>query len=178
MNILIIDDIKTVGESAVRILTKLEKDVCFFHYDVEKSVDDNISSICDIITAKKISLIAFDRGYSKIYESTIKSDKFIYSSIKEAHRGIKIKAEDILLGKSNLYKGILDCLNTDALTNLEQILLYTYDKGSSEIDSKLEKIEEDVVNYLKKLNLPKVGFQCYETCTVFNKQDYRSIFQL
>lgn len=165
MNVLIIDDIKLIGKSIEIELAKntIWNTIMYYHYNVENSFKDNVSAIASLIIENKIDVLCLDRGYSKIYED---DENYIYSSIEEEHRGIKVKGEEVLLGKEDS-EGLLEQLIVHE-TNLKSILIYTYDKGNNEIDNLIECIKEKINHKLTSLAI-KAELYCFETSSIFNK---------
>lgn len=165
MNVLIIDDIKLIGNSIKSELSinNIWKNIFFYHYDVENRFEDNVKQIASLIIKNKIDVLCLDRGYSKIYED---DENYIYSSIEEKHRGSKVKGEEVLLGKNDS-EGLLDKLIKYEI-NLKSILLYTYDKGNNEIDILIECIKETINQKLNSLKI-NADFYCFETSSIFNK---------
>ena len=165
MNFLIIDDIKLIGNSIVIELAKntIWNTITFYHYDVEDSFKNNVKAIASLIIKNKIDVLCLDRGYSKIYED---DENYIYSSIEEKHRGIKVKGEEVLLGQKDS-NGLLEQLIGQDI-NLKSILLYTYDKGNNEIDILIGYIKETISKKLNSLDI-KADLYCFETSSIFNK---------
>lgn len=165
MNVLIIDDIKLIGNSIEIELAKntIWNTITFYHYDVEDSFKNNVRAIASLIIENKIDVLCLDRGYSKIYED---DENYIYSSIEEEHRGIKVKGEEVLLGKKDS-NGLLEQLIGQEI-NLKSILLYTYDKGNNEIDILIGCIKETINQKLNSLDI-KADLYCFETSSIFNK---------
>lgn len=165
MNVLIIDDIKLIGNSIEIELAKntIWNTITFYHYDVEDSFKNNVKTIASLIIENKIDVLCLDRGFSKIYED---DENYIYSSIEEKHRGIKVKGEEVLLGKKDS-NGLLEQLIGQEI-NLKTILLYTYDKGNNEIDILIGCIKETINQKLNSLDI-KADLYCFETSSIFNK---------
>lgn len=171
MNVLIVDDIKLIGESLKEGLCNLmpSSNICFFHYNVEICESENISMICEEVKHNEINILLLDRGYSKIYEDS--EDEFVYSSISEADRNLRVRGEDLLCNNN----GLLERLSNLNI-KLSSILLYTYDIGDININNKIQNIKVDVQSKLTQLNFDNILFEVFETSTVFNKPTNSRIY--
>ncbi|MBS1952210.1 MAG: hypothetical protein JST37_14490 [Bacteroidetes bacterium] len=171
MNVLIVDDIKLIGKSLKEGLGNLmpNSNICFFHYNVEICESENISMISEKVKHNEINILLLDRGYSKIYEDS--EDEFVYSSISEADRNLRVRGEDLLCNNN----GLLERLSNLDI-KLSSILLYTYDIGDININNKIQNIKVDVQSKLSQLNFDNILFEVFETSTVFNKPTNSRIY--
>lgn len=166
MNILIIDDINTVCQSArdtIFHLSSSKNTVYIYVYDVELSLEKNVIKIYNEISKNNINFIALDRGYSKIYEDI---DNNIYSSHDKKYILRKQTADNLL----KELKIIFDSkINKYKLPLLDYILIYTYDPFNPAINTELYELKKEINTLSKEII-------AIETSNIFNKPENSLIY--
>ncbi len=138
VNVLIVDDIRITGQKIAERLSylnnKFHNDYVnvmprYYHYDVKKTIHDNVTDIRNIITDKKIKYLLLDRGFRQI----INIDE------KDKYANIKIDIEQNIYSDNSVHEKILHVdevlkeITNDIETSkhiykkcLQGIIVYTY----------------------------------------------------
>ena len=172
MNILIVDDISTVGNAIKSTLSAFTTNhqVHFYKYDVDKNCNENIGYISEIGQRQGINFLALDRGYSKVFEG---DNNFLYSSNTESDHDKKQTADTLLCGDPELgIVGLLEILKQQNYS-LSRLLVYTYDPFDLQIERKLV----DLKNQISRVaNIEAENVIVIETSSIFNKPSNSELY--